>query len=234
MLVRPQRARRRLGCRAYEDDGGASWRRVRPERIEDLHHERRAGDLDGRLCEDRSDQRAPRDLGVRRPDGHARRPDREAPRQDGAAVDRHLGLRPDRRRRARREPHRRGGRRVQDRDEDARLHAAGNGCRGRRSRAGGVRAGRRVREGARHVRRADRDAPGGQLPHRGHGDRDRGCTPSRLAVGMAARPGRARDAAVVVREAVRGRHGDEGDDRRRAGLRRLRVHQGVPGREADA
>ena len=119
-----QRARRRLRRRAHEDDGGASWRRVRPERLEDLHHERRPRDLDGRLREDRSEQGAPRDLGVRRPDGHARRPDREAPRQDGAAVDRHLGVRPDRRRRSRREPHRRGGRRVQDRDEDARLHAA--------------------------------------------------------------------------------------------------------------
>ena len=37
-----------------------------------------------------------------------------------------------------------------------------------------------------------------------------------------------------LREAVRGRHGDEGDDRRRPDLRRLRVHQGVPGREAHA
>src|SRR5205823_14258200 len=37
-----------------------------------------------------------------------------------------------------------------------------------------------------------------------------------------------------VRQALRGGHGDEGDDRRRPGLRRLRVHQGVPGREADA
>ena len=42
------------------------------------------------------------------------------------------------------------------------------------------------------------------------------------------------DEVLVVREALRGRHGDEGDDRRRAGLRRLRLHEGVPGREADA
>ena len=38
---------------------------------------------------------------------------------------------------------------------------------------------RRVREGARHVRRADRDAPGRQLPDRRHGDRDRGVAPAR-------------------------------------------------------
>src|SRR5207244_2542984 len=42
------------------------------------------------------------------------------------------------------------------------------------------------------------------------------------------------NAAVLVREALRGGHGDEGDDRRRADLRRLRLHEGVPGREADA
>ena len=93
---------------------------------------------------------------------------------------------------------------------------------------------RRVREGARDVRRADRDAPGRQLHDRRHGDRDRGGAAARVAVGMAARPGRAGDAPVVVREAVRRRHRDEGDDRRRAGLRRLRLHQGVPGREAHA
>ena len=34
--------------------------------------------------------------------------------------------------------------------------------------------------------------------------------------------------------ALRGRHGDEGDDGRGAGVRRLRLHEGVPGREADA
>ena len=39
-----------------------------------------------------------------------------------------------------REPARRGGRRLQDRDGDARLHAAGHGDRRRRRRAGGVRA----------------------------------------------------------------------------------------------
>ena len=75
---------------------------------------------------------------------------------------------------------------------------------------------------------------GDQLHDRRHGDRDRRRAAARLAGRMDARPGRARDARVLVREAVLGRHGDEGDDRRRAGLRRLRLHEGVPGREADA
>src|SRR3970282_290024 len=38
----------------------------------------------------------------------------------------------------------------------------------------------------------------------------------------------------LVRQALLRRHGDEGDDRRCPDLRRLRVHEGVPGREADA
>ncbi len=80
----------------------------------------------------------------------------------------------------------------------------------------------------------DRDAPGDQLHDRGHGDRDRGGAPARVAVGVAPRPGRARDAPVLVREAVLRGHGDEGHDRRGAGLRRLRLHEGVPGREAHA
>ena len=42
------------------------------------------------------------------------------------------------------------------------------------------------------------------------------------------------DEVLVVREAVRRRDGDEGDDERGPGLRRLRLHEGVPGREADA
>ena len=36
------------------------------------------------------------------------------------------------------------------------------------------------------------------------------------------------------REAILGGHGDEGDHRCRAGVRRLRLHEGVSGREADA
>ena len=121
----------------------------------------------------------------------------------------------------------RGGRRVQDRDEDPRLHASGDRGRRRWGRAGGLRARGRVREGARHLRRPDRHAPGRQLHDRGHGDRDRGGEAARLAVRVAPRPGQARDAPVFVREALRGGHGDEGDDGRGAGLRRLRVHQGV-------
>ena len=92
----------------------------------------------------------------------------------------------------------------------------------------------RVRQGARPVRRPDRHAPGGGLHDRRHGDQDRGVPAARLGVGRAARPGQAQHAGLLAREAVRRRHRDGGHGGRRPGLRRLRVHQGVPGREADA
>ena len=52
--------------------------------------------------------------------------------------------------------------------------------------------------------------------------------------GVAARPGPAEHARVLARQALRRRLRDGDHRRRRAGLRRLRLHQGVPGREADA
>ena len=93
VLVRSLGARRRLGRRAPADDGGAARRRVRPERLEDLHHQRRLRGLDGRLRQDRPGQGPSRHVGVHRPDGRAGRHDRAAPRQDGAALDRHLRVR---------------------------------------------------------------------------------------------------------------------------------------------
>ena len=58
LLVRPQRARRRLGRRADQDDRDRARRRVRPQRLEDVHHQRRLLGLDGRLREDRPGRRA--------------------------------------------------------------------------------------------------------------------------------------------------------------------------------
>ena len=60
---------------------------------------------------------------------------------------------------------------------------------------------------------------------------------SRLATynaAVAAGPGQAQHARVLARQALRGRLGDGGRDRRRAGLRWLWLHQGVQGREAHA
>ncbi len=58
--------------------------------------------------------------------------------------------------------------------------------------------------------------------------------PDDLERGGAARPGQAQHARVLARQALRRRLRDGDRHRRRAGLRRLRLHQGVPRREADA
>src|SRR5918911_786120 len=55
-----------------------------------------------------------------------------------------------------------------------------------------------------------------------------------LELRRAARPGQAQHDRVLARQALRRRHRDGGHHRRRAGVRRLRLHQGLPGREADA
>src|ERR1041385_6680307 len=124
--------------------------------------------------------------------------------------------------------------RTHDHTRPGAASGAVGGARAGVERARGVRARRGVPPRAGAVRPADRDEPGRQLPHRGHGCGDRGRPAPLLAGGRAAGSGPARHLAVVVREALRGRHGDEGDDRRRSGLRRLRLHEGVPRREAHA
>jgi acyl-CoA dehydrogenase len=117
---------------------------------------------------------------------------------------RHLGVRAPGRARPGREPARRRWRRLQDRDGDARLYAAGHRCRCSRRRASGLRARGRVCKGARHLRRADRDAPGHQLHDRRHGDGDRGVAAPLLAGRVDARPGLRPqgDALLVIREAL--------------------------------
>ena len=55
-----------------------------------------------------------------------------------------------------------------------------------------------------------------------------------VELGGAARPGHAQHDRVLARQALRRGHRDGGHDRGRPGLRRLRLHQGVQGREADA
>ena len=55
-----------------------------------------------------------------------------------------------------------------------------------------------------------------------------------LELGRPARPGQAQHAGLLAGQALRRRLGDGDHRRRRPGLRRLRLHQGVPGRETDA
>ena len=102
-LLRAHRAGRRLGRVGDPDDRRAQGRRIRGQRFEDVHHERGPCGVDGLLRLDRPAQGPQGPLRLRDPDGRARRHDREAPRQDGTAGDRHLGRRlPGRRRSGRR------------------------------------------------------------------------------------------------------------------------------------
>ena len=154
----------------------------------------------GRLREDRPGGGAPRHLGVHRPDGHPRR------HRSRSTSTRWASARPTRRRSRSRTsscPPRTGSARrataSRSRCRRSTSRGPGTAIGARRRRAGGVRARRRVREGARHVRPADRDEPGRQLPDRRHGDEDRGRAAALLAGGVDARPGlRAQGDALLV------------------------------------
>src|ERR1700730_13876713 len=98
--------------------------------------------------------------------------------------------------------------------------------------ARGVRVRHRLLPRTRAVRRADRDAPGGPVHDRRHGHRHRGCAAADMEVGVHARPGTAQHTCVLACQALRRRQRHESDDRRDPDLRRLRLHQGLPGGEA--
>ena len=184
------RAERGLGRLRHQDDRRPPRRRVRPERLEDVHHERRPRRVDGRLRVDRPLEGPPRALRLRRPDGRRRRDDREAPRQDGPALDRHVAR--SRSTTSSSRPRTGSARRAR---------ASRSRCRRSTARVPAPRpapsASRRpptsyaveYAQAARHVRQADRDEPGRQLHDRRHGDRDRGGAAARLAGGVDARPG---------------------------------------------
>ena len=72
------------------------------------------------------------------------------------------------------------------------------------------------------------------LHDRRHGDQGRGRPPAHLAVRRGCSTRASATPRRLARQALRRRLRDGGHHRRRAGLRRLRLHQGVPGREADA
>ena len=87
------------------------------------------------------------------------------------------------------EPARRGEQGVQAGDDDPRPDPPRRRRDGGRDRPRGVRVRGRVLQGAGPVRRPDRDAPGGRLHDRRHGDQGRGRPAAHLAVRGPARPG---------------------------------------------
>jgi acyl-CoA dehydrogenase len=121
----------------------------------------------------------------------------EAPGQDGPARDGHLGRGVPGRDRARGEPARRGGRRLQDRDADAGLHASWHG-----GRAVGV-AQAAYELAVDYAKERQFGMPiamnQGVSPRRRHGDRDRGRATPHLAGRMDDRPGYGRKATSTRR-----------------------------------
>ena len=169
--LRADRGGLRLGLRGDADDRAPGRRRVRPRRLEALHHQRRRS----RTCT-RSSPRPIRSAGhsgisafvvesdtpgfevarARAEDGHLRLDHRRA-RVRGRAHPRG-------------EPARRGGRGLQDRDARPRPLAPGSRRAGPRDRPGRDRLRARVRQDAGDDGEADRRAPAGRGEARGHGD----------------------------------------------------------------
>ena len=81
------------------------------------------------------------------------------------------------------------------------------------------------------VRPADRRVPGDSVEARRHGDPHRGGAAADLSRGLPEGRRRADDARVVHGEAVRQRSGGQGRRRLRADSRRLRLREGLSGRE---
>ena len=103
-LPRHHRAGRRLRRRRHQDARGAGRRRVRHQRLEDLHHERPPRRLDRARHEDRPRRRLRRLHALPRADGRARRDPREEAREARHARLRHRAARVPGRARAGRPP----------------------------------------------------------------------------------------------------------------------------------
>ena len=222
----------------HQDHRRAPRRRVRPQRLEDVHHERRSRRVDGRLRQDRHGARAT--AGCRRSSSRWTRP--------GVTIEKHLD---------------KMGQRATDTSAfaltDVRRARGATGS-ARRATASRSRCRRSTSPGPGPppARSASRRRPSSSrsstrrsactfdVPiamHQGVNfliaDMATEIEAARLLSWQAAWMldngyGRKATLLLVVREALRRRHRDEGHDRRRPGLRRLRLHQGVPGREADA
>ena len=158
-LLLPDRARRRLRRLRHAHDRRPQGRQVGHQRLEVLHHQRRLRLLLHGLRQDRQGEGPPRHLLLHRAQGRHGHGGQEG-RQDGPAGLQHRDHHLQRHRDPARSPDRRGGQGLQDRDDDPRPHAPRRGGDGHRHRARGVRVRDRLLQGARPVRRADRDAPG--------------------------------------------------------------------------
>ena len=233
-VLRALRAGSGLGRLGDPDDGRAEGRRVRRQRLEDVHHERRSGVVDHLLRLDRQVERAPGPLRFVIPMD-----------AEGVTIEKHLD---------------KMGQRATDTSavafQDVVVPASnrlGAGAMGSRSRCRHSTSRAPVRPSARWASRrpayelsvdyAKERVQFGMPIAMNQGvsflvsDMATEIEAARLpdlAGGVDARPGLGPqgDEVLIVREALRRRHRDEGHHRCRPDLRRLRLHQGVPSRDA--
>ena len=224
-LLRPDRAGRRVGRRRDARDRAARGRRLRPERAEELDLVRDGRRPRARVREDRPGGRSQGNQRVRAREGdaglHGARPGAQARhlgRLDGRALLRE-------RRGAGREPDRRGGPGLRDRDVLARPRPL-HGRRRRVRRDPRVpRAVDRVRARAEDVRRGDRPLPVRPGHDRDDGARLRDVEAARDAGGVDEGSGPPLDPRDVAREVARDGVGVRGGAPRGAGVRLVRLQR---------
>ena len=209
-------------------------RRLRPQRDQAVDHERLARLLLRHLRDRGPGAQAQGHRRVHRRALATRRPPRPPRGQARAAGERHRSRRP----RGRPHPGEPGARsariRLQARHGDVQPDAPRHRRRGARPDAPRARRVRRLRARAKVVRCPHRSAPARAGDARRDAHPDRGDRAARAQGLVEPRQGLPRRARLGVREGLRSRRGYADGDRRRAGLRRVRVRQGLPGRKADA
>jgi hypothetical protein len=227
------RAGRRLRRRRHPHDRDPRRRRIRDQRLQDLHHQWAPRRLHRPRRQDRPRGAPRRDHPLRR--RSARRERREGPRlhrlgragEDGHARLRHRRARLRRRSRPGRRRARRGGQGLLPHRLGAAGRATGRRRRLPRRRRADDREGPRLRQRARSLRPPDRQVPGDPPQVRRDGDQDRGGEAVHLRHRLALRQRRVPGARDHDGEALRLADCLRGRRRVRADPRRLRLHEGV-------
>src|SRR5438132_10817813 len=228
-------AGRGLRRRGPEDHGSAPRRALRAQRLQAVVHQRRPRGRDHRVRDARSrSARAGRDRVPRR-EGHARLQRRQEREEDGHPRLADGGAALQRLRGAHRQSSRGRGRGLQAGHAHARHHTAGHRRPGARHRPGRARRRRGLLERTAAVRPTHRRLPGDPVHAGRYGDgRPRLAADDPLLRAAGGRRHHRQRVRGVDGEVLRRRHRDEGDDRRRADLRGLRLHARVPGRALHA